>query len=284
LTPDKSTVEATRKQVENELRQLGKGTNEYQQAQQREVKGIMAMVATLADSMASRETTYQVRFRGIAKKLRLLTTAENLATIRQHLADEVGELERYCEDMARDTQSALERLKSDISSRESTTEPRTLPASAQSEPIIDPVTLLHARREGEAAIEEILRTEGTYCILRFSISNGPALLQRFSKRVLDNLANAFAQRLRSYFGDALVMCRSDQWDFLAMQRGWLTEAVARAQELELRLSGSYHVPDDTGGEEHPSVDCHTVVVQPLRGEPLPDVLRRLHSAPVLTRT
>lgn len=303
MTPDRTTIEATRKQVDAELRQIGKQVEEQRGAQDSEVKQIMGIVATLADSVASREQSYQVRFRGIAKKLRLLTTSENLATIRKQLADEVGQLERYCEDMSRDTAAAVERMRSDLTTRErrpagaapgasssggtsslgapSSGGPSSGgPPSTFAGPIVDPATGLHSRGEGIGAMQDLLRSGSYYCVLVLSIGNGKVLAQRYPERMQEQLANAFGLRIRAHFQDAVILCRDSQWDFLALMPGKLPDAAAKAHDLELRLSGAYKVRSESGAEEQVSLDCYTGAVQPLMGEAMKDVLQRLHPEPV----
>ena len=115
--PSKPLLAEVSQQVDRTLGIYNKEIESDLNLQTREAKQVMAIVAVMAESMADREKQYNVRFRGIGKKLRVLTTSNDLAEIRRKLEAEVTQLEKYVDDMARDTESAVSRVQMELRPR-----------------------------------------------------------------------------------------------------------------------------------------------------------------------
>lgn len=267
-SPGARMLEDTRKQLDIALGRYGQDLGRHLDRQERDAKEIMAMVAAMADSMASRDTQYNVRFRGIAKKLRLLTTSQDLAEIRLKLAEEVGQLEKYVEDMAGDTKTAVERVKADLQARrEAAPEPWLEGA--------DPVTDLAGRPEFVAVVDILLRKEARFCIARFTIDKQAALVARHGQAAGDAVLREFAAHLKEGLADAAAVCRWAQDEFLSAVACPLPEMAMRASALEQKLSNAYSL---ASGRERVIVTCFSAVVQALRGETVEQMVGRLEEA------
>jgi hypothetical protein len=92
------------------LEEYGERLRTYQKAQDKEMKEILKMLGGMAEQMAKRDKQFSVRFTGIAKKLRLLTSSQDLAEIKQRLAEEVTQFEKAVEETQQDSGSLLLRL------------------------------------------------------------------------------------------------------------------------------------------------------------------------------
>lgn len=273
--PNETTVRATHRQLEGELKEYGRQLDSHFQAHERDTNQIMAIVASMADSIAKGDQQNNVRLKGIAKKLRLLTTCENLSDIRAHLADEAGQLERYADDMARDTQSALGRLKSELPARQE---------GPKKQPWVDNTVDLLTQLTGRPGAISIFESrKGTFCIARFTVENFAGLMQRHGHSVMDSLLQEYAQRMRNHLQGALLLCRWDESEFLAAVECALPDLAIRAYEMERRLSGLYSLTNKSGGiEERIAISCISSVVQPLHGEQPDQIIGRLrvHAASV----
>ncbi len=100
-------VKETAKAVNREIAVWGSATESHFERQEKETKEAMAAVAVMAEVLSAQEQTYGVRFRGISKKLRILTTSNDIAEIRRKLQSEIELLEQYVDAMAADSRSAL---------------------------------------------------------------------------------------------------------------------------------------------------------------------------------
>lgn len=269
---DQDSFTECKRQFDAEVRRFGRLVEDHTQAQERDAKEIMAIVATMADSIASREKQHNVRFKGIARKLRLLTTSTDLGEIRQRLSEEVGQLDKYVDDMARDTQSALDRVRTGLQARQEGR--RTQPWVDEA---VDPVTKLSGRSEALAVLATRMRQNLQFCIVLFCVEGYSDLSTRQSRTAMDALLAEFAQRLRTLLPDVPLLCRWSEAEVMAVLEGNLPEVAGRALEMERRLSGSYAVGSAATGEERVSISCVSSVLQPLRGESGQQLLERLRA-------
>jgi GGDEF domain-containing protein len=286
--PGKQGLESVRKQLDAELRAYGKGLETYIHQSEKDVKEILAMMAAMADSLASREKQHNVRFRGVAKQLRLLTTADNLAEIRVKLASEVEQLEKYVDDMARDTQAALERVRGDLQAREQQAasrqtncagtpppsgEPGNAPpgGAAWVEASLDPVTQLAGRPEAIRTVSEFKREDRRFCLACFSVHQFEQLLSRYGRGVMDAVLKEVAFRIKEGIPGATVIARWNDAEFLAVSELPLPDLAAEVMELERKLSLTFSIP---GRGERIAISCRTSAVQSLRTETTDEMIRR----------
>ena len=80
--PAAATLKETARAVERELTTWGKVTQQNLEAQEQETKEAMAALSVMAEVLSGHEDTYGARFRGISKKLRILTSTARCAPSR----------------------------------------------------------------------------------------------------------------------------------------------------------------------------------------------------------
>jgi len=268
--PDVQTLPEVRRRLDAELRAYGRHLESYLHRQEHDVKEVMGMVASLADSIAARDKQFYVRFRGIAKKLRLLTTSEDLAEIRVRLAEELGQLERCVDDNERDTQVALDRVRTDLQSRKST------PGRAETwlgEPT-DKLTNLPGRKEMLTILEARRGSDSRFSIVWFGIDKFSGLIERHGAIVADPVIAEFARNLKHLLQTPTALCRWAEAEFIALLEGNLPAVVTLASEIERKLSAGYLIPNRN---ERIVVRCRSAVAQPLRGESVEQMVRRLRT-------
>lgn len=276
VTPDRQTITETRKRLDAELQAHGKTLGEHVHQQESDVKQIMGMIASMADSMATREKQHNVRFKGIAKQLRLLTTAQDLGEIRQKLAAEIDQLEKYVEEMARDTQEALDRVQTDLRSREK--KERT---QCWLEPGLDPVTQIAGRPDAIKYLAQVKRTDMRFCIGRFSVTGYKPLFEKQGAVVVNSILQEIAFRLKDLFKDAALVARWSDADFLVVVDSPLTDLAVRISEVERKLSLTFTVP---GRGDRIVVSVHGSAVQSLRTETAEEMVKRVMVGLELTTT
>lgn len=280
--------EQARQQLDQVLERYGRGLEQHIDQSDRDVREIMAMVATLADSLAAREKQHQVRFRGIAKQLRLVATATDLAEIRRKLAVEVEQLERYLEDMARDTQQALHRIRQDLQARQQITSSGNsrvsktggqaafhgMPPSALATPrelVLDPTTELPTALHVRQRISDLKRQQARFCLARFTIPLFEELLAQHGRAVLEAIVKEVAQRLQAGLPPAAWLARWSPGEFLMICNLPLPDLVTQLQQLEEQLKLTFAI---SGKSEKVAVCCRTAAVESLRSETAEEMIRR----------
>ncbi len=267
---DEATLAECKRQFDAEVRRFGRLVEEHAQGQERDTKEILAIVATMVDSAGSREKQHNARFKAVARKLRQLTASTDLAEMKQRLTEEVGQLDKCVEEMARDTQTSLDRVRAGLGE---------LRDARRSQPwieeTVDPVTKLSGRPVALELLMNRLRKDRHFCMVLFSVEGYAGLSTRRNRATMDTLLAEFADRLRTLLPEALVLCRWNEAEALAVLEGNLPAVAGRALELERRLSGSYALGGENG--ERLPISCVCSVLQPLLGESGEQLLERLRA-------
>jgi GGDEF domain-containing protein len=266
-TPNGAALTDVRKDLDGALKAYGRAVEQHTRRHEEEAKQVMAMLAVMAESIAGQEKQYNVRFRGIAKKLRLLITSQDLSEIRQKLSAEVSQLEKYVEDMSRDTQAALERVQTELA----TVRRRPEAADRWANLAVDPVTSLPGRAQGQVAIDTRMRSHTRFCVGRFVVLGFANIRERHGREPSDGVAQAFASRLRAQFREQDIICRWDEDEFVVIVDCQLPELAGRVTEIERALSGLY---DGVGI----AASCAGGAIEPFRGESSAQMLDRLRQA------
>ncbi len=230
--PSCEVLTGARDRLDQELKLYGKKVDQHIRRQERDAKEIMAIVAMMAESMASREKKYGVRFRGIARNLNLLATATDLAEIRRKLGEQVAQMDQYVDDMQRDTQDAVARLQQEMPKR------GLGPCAEEGS---DAVTSLLGRKEAQALIEARTKIGLRFCVAHFFLRRFPEIGETWGPGAAEAVLREFARRLLELFRSSDVVCRWGEDEFVAIADARLPELAGRAAEMEKRLSGTYLV-------------------------------------------
>lgn len=288
--PTKPLLESTRQQLQKTMAEFGARLDEELTQQAKEAKQVMAIVAVMAESMASREKQYNVRFRGIGKKLRLLVTSNDLSEIRRKLEAEVTQLEKYAEEMQRDTEAAVSRVQMDL--RQAKRPPATAqapsptpapvpPAPPQPQikqepkpPSTVPAVAIGGRREIEERIEARRRADLRFCAARFSLRNLAVVGAQFGLPAAAGLLDLAGSLVVREFGDpTATVARWSDHDLVVIADLQLLDAAARVERLEKLLAGPYQA----GNNAEVSLDVIATVIERGHGEPARDTMQRIES-------
>lgn len=110
----KSELQKLGQQVTGQIGDYGQRVTGYLKRQQKETKDILDLLSSVTDTVSKRDKENSVRLQSISKKLRLLTTTEDLAEIKWKLAQEVEQFEKSIADMERTNEAALDRLRESV--------------------------------------------------------------------------------------------------------------------------------------------------------------------------
>lgn len=110
----KSDLQKLAQQVTAQITDYGQRISGYLKRQQKETKDILDLLSSVTDTVSKRDKENSVRLQSISKKLRLLTTTDDLAEIKWKLAQEVEQFEKSIADMDRTNEAALDRLRDSV--------------------------------------------------------------------------------------------------------------------------------------------------------------------------
>jgi GGDEF domain-containing protein len=275
--PSQPLIVDVRQQLDSVVVKFASDLNHQLGLQEKEARHVMAIVAVMAESMADREKQYNVRFRGIGKKLRVLTTSDDLAEIRRKLEAEVAQLEKYVEEMARDTESAVSRVRMEL--RQAKPEPPAVAAAPERSSEIHALPLM-GRREAENAIDSRRRHDLRFCAARFSIDNMFAVTAEYGLPAAAGLMEQVGVGIRRKFEELDLVCRWSDNDLIVITDLGLPEVAMRVADLEAVLAGPY-----SSGSREVKLTLRTCVIERMRGELTQETVGRIDSmiAPSLAK-
>jgi GGDEF domain-containing protein len=276
--PSKPLLVEVSQQVERTVGNYSKELESDLILQTREAKQVMAIVAVMAESMADREKQYNVRFRGIGKKLRVLTTNNDLAEIRRKLEAEVTQLEKYVDEMQRDTESAVSRLQMELRPRREAQEKLAEKSRAVAPPAateedaparLPPVKLV-GRRDAEQSIEIWIRADRRFSAVRFHAANLKQVAAQLGLPAAAGLMEQVAERVRAAFPEAETMYRWADDDLVVLSERTLVDGAGRIAEIEPALSDTF-----LAGQRQVSLIIRSCIVERVPGETSADLLARI---------
>lgn len=275
-TPSKPLIGEVRLQLERTIASFTRELDLQLDQQEKETKQVIAIIAVMAESMAGREKQYNVRFRGIGKKLRVLTTSNDIAEIRRKLEAEVIQLEKYVEEMARDTDLAVSRVQMEL--HQARKEPAVVAKQSPEDETgnaaanITKAALLAGRRETEQSIEARHRLDRRFCAARFCIDNMPAVAAQFGLPAAAELMQQVGEVIGQRFDVADLIGRWSDSDLVVITNVPLPEVAMRVSDLEISIAGPY-----VSGTREVKLSVRTCVIERLSGERGDETIGRIES-------
>lgn len=221
--PSTALLKETVKEVDRELANWGKNTEASFEEQERETKDAMAAVAVMAEALGSHEKTYGVRFRGISKKLRLLTTSNDISEIRKKLQSEIELLEQYVNQMTQESDSALDRLRDIDNARRARATSVAVVLAVVSDATAGSTD---GKKKLSEAIRAQIRTEDRVAIVRLAAQESIATKGH----------SLIVERLKDVFESPSMTGQWSAESFVSITRLSLPEAAARLEIVERDLS------------------------------------------------
>ena len=283
--PSKPLIGDVHQKLDKTITSFARELDQQLGQQEKETKQVMAIIAVVAESMADREKQYNVRFRGIGKKLRVLSTSNDIAEIRRKLEAEVCQLEKYCDEMARDTDSAVSRVQMELRQSKKV-DPLPQPveedtsgfSGAKERPTVrvdevrDQAPPLAGRREAEQAVESRRRLDSRFCAARFSIDNMPEVAAQFGLPAAAGLMEQIGSLIRQRFLPLDMVFGWSDRDLVVITDLGLPEVAVRVADLEPILEGPYAT-----GNREVTLSVRSCVIERTLGERGLETIGRIES-------
>jgi hypothetical protein len=271
--PGPDAIRNARTRLDDLLKVWGRQIDQEIVHHERQMKGVLASVAEMTEGMAGLDQRFSVRLTGISRKLRDLAASNDLNEIREKVAAEVAQLERYTEEHSRDTRSALARLEEGITIARK-------PLRGEDPPDIRKANnnnILEAQR-ARPWLDQRCALGGRFCVVRVTLEDehyravawkgvpGKAVLQEAVSRFGEKLDRPF-QSFRWQENTLLIAVESN-----------LLELAKLSSELEGTLGGSYSAME---GYRFKAI---LGVAEFLKGEQVDKLLQRIALHPETMQT
>jgi GGDEF domain-containing protein len=226
---------------------------------------VRALEATL-DSLSQSDGEHEAKLRITVKRLRELAAAPRGATLGTVLRGAAESIEQTVEQIHKQHQLTVAQFQIELRMLHQRID--TLEAAAT----IDELTRFYNREETAERIKTV--TTGEYCLLLVSARGLRRAEMQWGSVVSEELAGAFAKRLRNSLPSNAVLGRWSTEELVAMLPMKKAEALVSAKWITEHLSGTYACLLD-GKTVRPALQLNVGVVDTSPGETAERVLERL---------
>jgi diguanylate cyclase (GGDEF)-like protein len=230
--PPEALVEAGQR-VEEELELCGARAAEYFSKKAGDVKEIMMVLASAAETAGERDQRHSTRLNDITARLQNIARLEDFTAMRRSLIQSAHELKSSVEQMTRESQSSLLSLRTELAAYE-----RRL-QEADGLAMRDELTGLDNRRSLEAKLEARVAERRPFSLAVLDLNGFKAINDTLGHMAGDQLLKQFGSELRAAARATDLVARWGGDEFVVVVDGNQPEAhVNRISEWVL---GSYTI-------------------------------------------
>jgi len=266
-------VQKIEAEVEGKLREWGGSSAEYFQTKANEVKELLLVIAQTAQSMGERDQRYSSHFGELTAKLRTIADLDDLTEVRASLVKQAAELKTYVEQMRKESQDSVSRLKSEVSTYESKLK------AAEQLAALDALTGIANRRSIEDRVAWRIEHQEAFCIAILDLNQFKQINDTHGHLAGDNLLVQFSEELRSNIRSTDLVGRWGGDEFIVVLDGAFDLAQAQVERLQKWAMGEYTIQlDKTSAPIKCQVEASIGLAQWRPGESMKDLIARADAA------
>jgi diguanylate cyclase (GGDEF)-like protein len=238
LTP--GIVEATEREVRDELRNWGRRTARHYREKTGEVKEILLMMARTAESVGSRDQRCAEQISNVTTQLRTIANLDDLTQIRASIEKSASELKTSIDRMTAEGKAVVDQLRKEVTGYQSKLEEAEQIASR------DSLTGLRTRLCAENQIENRIESRQPFCVAILDIDGFKLVNDEHGHLVGDELLKQFATELKSASRATDLIGRWGGDEFILVLDGGLPVAQSHIDRLSKWVCGSYTIQGSSG--------------------------------------
>jgi diguanylate cyclase (GGDEF)-like protein len=269
-------VEATEKQVQEQLQGWGRATARHYQEKTDEVKDLLLVMARTAESVGARDQRCAGQMHEVTARLTTIASLEDLTEIRVSIKKSAAELKTSIERMAEEGKAALAQLHAEVSNYQAKLE------KAETLAFRDSLTGLRSRLCVESQIERRVGSDARFCVAIIDIDAFKKVNDAHGHLTGDELLKQFALELKSACRANDLIGRWGGDEFIILLDYGLAEASAQIERLGKWVCGNYELPGRTGVKKL-RVDASIGLAEHVPGETMKDLLARADAAMYLNK-
>lgn len=266
-------VKETESQVEKRLLQWGGGSAEYFKTKANEVKELLMVLASAAESMGERDQGYADHFCEFTAQLQAIADLEDISQIRSSLVQHATELRTYIDQMEQDSRKSVTQLQAEVSTYE------TKLKAAEQAALQDALTGVANRRKVEERIEWRMAHQQAFCVAILDLERFKEVNDTYGHLAGDNLLQQFSQELQSNSRATDIVGRWGGDEFIIILDCDLSAAKSRIERIQKWALGEYTIPLAAGSSPAKiKVGAAIGLAQWQPGQTLPDLIAGADSA------
>lgn len=266
-------IKETEDQATAQLQQWGGRTEEYFKTKANEVRELLIVIASTAESVGERDKSYAGQFNQFTTQLRTIANLEDLTQVRSALVQGATELKTCVDQMAQDSHKLVKQLQAEVSTYE------TKLKAAEDLALRDSLTGLSNRRNVEERIASRIARKQLFCVAVLDVNGLKQVNDRHGHLAGDSLLKQFSQELRSGCGSSGVIGRWGGDEFIIVLDNDLSGAKVQIERLQKWVFGEYTLQPGPGSAEiKVRVDASVGLAQWAADETMQQVIERADAA------
>lgn len=260
-------VEFAEKCAQEQLRDWGTRSAKHFQQQTDDVKEILIVMASTAESVGERDARCAKQINEVTNQLQKIANLEDLTQIRASLKKSAVELKTSVDNLAAEGKAAIKQLQSEVTNYRRRLE--------EAEQIVsrDSLTGLRSRLWMENQIERRIRGKLPLCVAVIDMDGFKQVNDDHGHLAGDELLKQFAAELKSACRATDVIGRWGGDEFIILLNYGLSEAQAQIDRLSQWVCGDYTVQGQSGPRKL-RVDASVGLAEHLPDETLKELLAR----------
>jgi diguanylate cyclase (GGDEF)-like protein len=233
-------MEVVDAEVQAELQHWSQRTARHYQQKASEVKEMLLVMATAADSVGERDHRYALHIQEVTGQLKRIGSLDDITQIRDSIEKTALELKSSINRMAAEGKAMLEQLQQKVEDYQLKLEDAEQVAS------VDALTGVRSRMWVEAQIEQRIAAAAPFCVAILDLDDFKKVNDEHGHLVGDELLRQFGAELRAAGRAVNIIGRWGGDEFVVVLDCDLPQAMERVERLSAWVCGSYTVEAAAG--------------------------------------
>lgn len=208
-----------------------------------EVKELLIALAKIAESVGSRDQTYNAEFRQLTGQLEKVADLNDLTLIKTLLVKHVAELKNSVDHMARDNQQLVLQLKEQVTLYQNRLK------AAEDIAFKDELSGIPNRRFIERQIVWNIKHNEPFSVLMIDLNGFKAVNDQYGHNAGDDLLKQFSTELRSRTRATDIVGRWGGDEFMVIMKNTAAEARVCVERIRSWVFGKYTIKVERDGSE-----------------------------------
>lgn len=208
-----------------------------------EVKELLIALAKIAESVGSRDQTYNSEFNQLTGQLEKVADLNDLALIKTLVVKHVAELKNSVDHMARDNQQLVSQLKEQVASYENRLK------AAEDIAFKDELSGIPNRRFIERQLVWNIKHNEPFCILMIDLNGFKSVNDQYGHNAGDDLLRQFSAELRSRTRATDIVGRWGGDEFIVVMKCTASEARICIERIRSWVFGKYTIKVERDSSE-----------------------------------
>jgi diguanylate cyclase len=268
----REVLQATSSQVSEKVLRFGEATAEHLKGKAQEVKDLLMMLASTAESLGERDQRYAKQLHEFTDHLRAVANLEDLTQVRSSLVKTANELKTCVEQMKQDSQETIAQLECRVSNYQNKLK------EAEDLALRDPLTSLPNRLLLERRMEFRVENRQPFSVAFLDLNEFKVVNDRYGHTAGDSLLKQFSEELRSNVRPSDLVGRWGGDEFVVLLDCDLAAAAGLMERVKKWVFGDYTIIEGSEKKARVTISAAVGMAEWHTGETTSQVVSRADRA------